>query len=99
MGTMASPSPSVVDRPIDLEVVDPDRPWKVIVWDDPVNTMDYVVFVFQKIFGYGKEKATKLMLEVHNDGKSVVASGGRELMEAHVFRLHEFSLWATLEQN
>ncbi|MEO1055325.1 MAG: ATP-dependent Clp protease adapter ClpS [Actinomycetota bacterium] len=87
------------------EVVEPDvdetsatdRPWIVLVWNDPVNLMNYVTFVFQKLFGYSLEKATELMLDVHEKGRAVVASGTREEAEMHVFRLHEHSLWATME--
>ena len=94
--------------PTTLEpTVDPDvdektaleRPWIVIVWNDPVNLMSYVTFVFQKLFGYSREKATELMLDVHQKGKAVVASGNREEVEMHVFRLHEHSLWATMEHD
>jgi ATP-dependent Clp protease adaptor protein ClpS len=81
------------------EVVTPDRPWVVIVWNDPVNTMAYVTFVFQKLFGYSKEKATKLMLDVHHKGRAVVSSGSRERAEMDVFRLHEHGLWATMEHD
>jgi ATP-dependent Clp protease adaptor protein ClpS len=76
-----------------------DRPWIVIVWNDPVNLMSYVTFVFQKLFGYPLEKATALMLDVHHQGKAVVANGTREEAEMHVFRLHEHSLWATMEHD
>ena len=76
-----------------------DRPWVVIVWNDPINLMSYVTFVLQKLFGYGLEKATALMLDVHQKGKAVVASGTREQSELHVFRLHEHGLWATLEHD
>jgi ATP-dependent Clp protease adaptor protein ClpS len=76
-----------------------DRPWIVIVWNDPVNLMSYVTFVFQKLFGYSLEKATALMLDVHHQGKAVVANGTREEAEMHVFRLHEHSLWATMEHD
>lgn len=72
--------------------------WNVIVWDDPVNLMVYVVYVFQKLFGYDKAKATRLMLEVHHDGRSIVASGPREKSEMDCFRLHRSGLWATMEQ-
>ncbi len=96
---MSIAAPSILDQPVDEVSVDVDRPWKVLVWDDPVNTMDYVVFVFQKLFGFGRDKATRLMLEVHHQGKSVVATGEKEKMEAHVFALHQYSLWATLEQD
>jgi ATP-dependent Clp protease adaptor protein ClpS len=76
-----------------------DRPWVVLVWNDPVNLMSYVTYVFQKLFGYSLEKATELMLDVHNKGRAVVASCGREEAEMHVFRLHEHSLWATMEHD
>jgi ATP-dependent Clp protease adaptor protein ClpS len=76
-----------------------DRPWVVIVWNDPVNLMSYVTFVFQKLFGYSLEKATELMLDVHQKGRAVVAQGNREEAEMHVFRLHEHSLWATMEHD
>jgi ATP-dependent Clp protease adaptor protein ClpS len=76
-----------------------DKPWVVIVWNDPVNLMSYVVYVFQKVFGYSLEKATKLMLEVHHDGKSAVAHGPREKAEADVARLHAHGLWATMQHD
>ena len=74
-----------------------DRPWLVIVWNDPINLMAYVTFVLQKLFGYSKEKATKLMLDVHHKGRAVVSSGTRERAELDVYRLHEYGLWATME--
>jgi ATP-dependent Clp protease adaptor protein ClpS len=74
------------------------KPWVTIVWNDPVNLMSYVTFVFQKYFGYDKKKAEKLMLEVHEDGKSVVSSGTREEMERDVQAMHEYGLWATMGQ-
>ncbi len=76
-----------------------DLPWVVLVWNDPINLMSYVTFVFQKLFGYSLEKATSLMLDVHEKGKAVVASGSHEQAEMHVFRLHEHGLWATLEHD
>ena len=72
------------------EATDLTRPWVVIVWDDPVNLMAYVTYVFQKLFGYPKPKAEKLMLDVHHKGKAVVARGSREKAELDVFRLHKF---------
>ena len=78
--------------------VDLDRPWIVIVWNDPVNTMDYVTYVLRKLFGYPEPKARKLMLDVHNKGRAVVSSGTREKAEMDVYRLHEHGLWATMEQ-
>ena len=76
-----------------------NRPWKVIVWDDPVNLMSYVTFVFRKLFGYSQAKAHKLMMQVHTEGKAVVSSGPKEKAEHDVFCLHEHGLWATMEQN
>jgi len=75
-----------------------DRPWQTVVWNDPVNLMSYVTFVFQQYFKYTRKKAEKLMLEVHNDGRSTVSSGSREEMERDVQAMHEFGLWATLER-
>lgn len=92
-------APVIVDEPDLEELVGTDRPWLVIVWNDPVNLMSYVTFVFQKLFGYSREKATKLMLEVHHDGKSVVAHGNREKAEMDVSRLHAHGLWATMERD
>ncbi|HTW98361.1 MAG TPA: ATP-dependent Clp protease adapter ClpS [Acidimicrobiales bacterium] len=80
------------------DVVVPDKPWLVIVWNDPVNLMTYVTYVFQKLFGYSHEKAKKLMLDVHLKGRAVVATGTRERAELDVSRLHRHGLWATMEQ-
>lgn len=87
------------DDPGVTEVITPDRPWIVLVWNDPINLMSYVTYVFQKLFGYSKEKATKLMLDVHEKGRAVVSSGSRERAELDVFRLHEHGLWATMEHD
>ncbi len=94
-----STMPTEVKEPDVGEDVTTDRPWVVIVWNDPVNLMSYVTFVFQKLFGYSREKATKLMLDVHHKGKAVVSSGPREKAELDVFRLHEHGLWATMEHD
>jgi ATP-dependent Clp protease adaptor protein ClpS len=75
-----------------------DRPWLVVVWNDPINLMSYVTFVLQKLFGYSHAKATRLMLDVHHKGRAVVASGERERAELDVARLHAHGLWATMEQ-
>ena len=82
-----------------VESVEYARPWKVLVWDDPINLMSYVAFVFRKLFGYSSEKAHRLMMEVHIDGKAVVSSGTREKSEFDVLRLHEHGLWATMEKD
>ncbi len=78
---------------------EPDRPWLVIVWNDPINLMSYVTWVFQKLFGYPREKATKLMLDVHYKGRAVVSSGTREKAELDCFRLHAHGLWATVSKS
>lgn len=80
------------------EITQTAKPWVTIVWNDPVNLMSYVTYVFQKYFGYSKKKAEKLMLEVHEDGKSVVSSGSREEMERDVQAMHEYGLWATMDK-
>ena len=92
-------SPTEISSPegdLDLAV---DTPWIVLVWNDPINTMDYVALVFQKLFGYSKAKAEKLMLDVHEKGRAVVSSGSREKAETDVFRLHEHGLWATMQHD
>jgi ATP-dependent Clp protease adaptor protein ClpS len=79
------------------EVSQADRPWVTIVWNDPVNLMSYVTWVFQKLFGYSREKAERLMLDVHQKGKAVVSSGVREKMEYDASRLQSYGLWATVD--
>ena len=88
-----APRPAIEDDRIE------DRPWVVIVWNDPINLMSYVTLVLQKLFGYSRGKATRLMLQVHNDGKAVVSSGTREKAELDVSRLHAHGLWATMQQD
>jgi ATP-dependent Clp protease adaptor protein ClpS len=99
MVTSAPPKPGTTEQrhvaPVDLTA----SPWVTIVWDDPVNLMSYVTYVFQKLFGYSEPHATKLMLQVHNEGKAVVSSGSRESMEVDVSRLHAAGLWATMQQD
>lgn len=91
-------APSEVDKPADSTELSPDVPFQVIVWNDPINLMSYVTFVFQKLFGYSKEKATQLMLQVHNEGRSIVSSGPREKAEFDTARLHAHGLWATMQR-
>ena len=79
--------------------IERDRPWHVIVWDDPINLMSYVTLVFRKLFGYNEAKATRLMLQVHNEGKAVVSSGPREKAEMDVSRLQAHGLWASIAQD
>lgn len=99
-GRLFGVSDTMVAPDVDLdESVEEDHPWIVVVWNDPVNLMSYVTFVLQKLFGYSLEKATELMLAVHNEGRANVAEGSREQCEMHVFRLHEHGLWATMEHD
>ncbi len=91
-----TPSETLGDPGLE-EITVTDKPWLVIVWNDPVNLMSYVVYVFQKLFGYSRQKATKLMMQVHHEGKAVVSDGNREKAEADVARLHAHGLWATME--
>jgi ATP-dependent Clp protease adaptor protein ClpS len=96
----SSTAPATTEKPDTFEETEtsPDRLWNVIVWNDPVNLMSYVTFVFQKLFGYSLAVATKLMLEVHHQGRSIVATVEREKAEHYVSRLHGFGLQATLER-
>jgi ATP-dependent Clp protease adaptor protein ClpS len=81
------------------QAVFPDTPWVTIVWNDPVNLQSYVAYVFRSYFGYSAPEAERLMLLVHNEGRAVVASGGREEMERHVEAMHDYGLWATLTRS
>jgi ATP-dependent Clp protease adaptor protein ClpS len=92
-------APVRVERPEVDESDEVDRPWVVIVWNDPVNLMTYVTMVLQKLFGYGRAKAEQLMLQVHNEGKAAVSTGTREKAEYDVARLHAYGLWATMQQD
>jgi ATP-dependent Clp protease adaptor protein ClpS len=78
------------------ELSSPDIPWELIIWNDPVNLMSYVSYVFQSYFGYSEAKAAELMMQVHTEGKSAVAHGAKEKLEAHAVAMHGFSLWATV---
>jgi ATP-dependent Clp protease adaptor protein ClpS len=99
MSTAPAEAPVEVEEPFDDTFVLSDRPWIVIVWNDPVNLMSYVVLVLQKLFGYSRAKATKLMRQVHEEGKAAVSHGTREKAEADVARLHAHGLWATMERD
>ena len=82
-----------------VAVPEPDVPWVTLVHNDPVNLMSYVTYVFQAYFGYSKDKANKLMLDVHHKGRAIVSSGSREEMERDVQAMHGYGLWATLQQD
>jgi ATP-dependent Clp protease adaptor protein ClpS len=92
-------SPVELDDPRQAEDADVARPWVTIVWNDPVNLMSYVTYVFQSYFGYSRAKSEKLMMDVHHKGRAVVAGGDREEMERHVEALHGYGLWATLQKD
>ena len=99
MGGMALPQVAPAETPEIEESPAGDTPWVTIVWDDPVNLMSYVTWVFQKLFGYSKDKAEELMMDVHTKGKAVVSSGARERMEMDANRLHGYGLWATVDRS
>jgi len=92
-------APTEFERPDVDEVVAADTPWITIVWNDPVNLMSYVTYVFMTYFHYSREKAEKLMMQVHEDGRSVVSAGSREEMERDVTAMHSYGLWATLAKD
>lgn len=97
---MSSTAPlEVTAVPEAEDEIEVERPWVVIVWNDPINLMSYVTHVLQKLFGYSKAKATELMLQVHHEGKAVVSNGTRTEAERDLFRLHEHGLWATMQQD
>jgi ATP-dependent Clp protease adaptor protein ClpS len=98
MGVMALPQVAPVETPEVEEAPVDDTPWVTIVWDDPVNLMSYVTWVFQKLFGYSRERAEKLMLDVHTKGKAVVSSGARERRAMDANQLHGYGLWATVDR-
>lgn len=98
--------PVVVPRAsVPLEEVDVDEElatadaWVTIVWNDPVNLMSYVTYVFRSYFGYPVEEAERLMLQVHHEGKAVVSTGNLEKMEVDVQAMHSYGLWATLQRS
>ena len=94
---MTSPAPTEIEL-TESDVAE-ERPYIVLVWNDPINLMSYVTYVLQKLFGYSIDEATKLMLDVHEKGRAVVSNGTRSEAERDVHRLHAYGLWATLEQD
>lgn len=91
---------TAVEEIIESEsVVQPDLPWITLVWNDPVNLMSYVTYVFMTYFGYDRDKADALMLQVHQEGRAVVSAGPREEMERDVAAMHSYGLWATLQKD
>jgi len=94
MSPFATPE---IDEQVELSAA-PLEPWEVVVWNDPVNLMSYVVRVFRTYFGYSTERATQLMLAVHHEGHAIVATGPRETMEVHALAMHDYGLWATVRK-
>lgn len=101
MGIVTDRAPGVERSPFDegAVAVAPAKPWRTIVWDDPVNLMSYVSYVFRAYFGFSTERAEELMMRVHSLGRAVVAEGSREAMELHVEAMHGYGLWATVEED
>jgi len=96
---VSSSAPTTRETPQVQDVALPDSPWVTIVWNDPVNLMSYVTYVFQKTLGHPRPKAEALMLDVHQKGRATVSVGTRDAMEADVLRLQAAGLWATLAQD
>jgi ATP-dependent Clp protease adaptor protein ClpS len=92
-------APAELDRPEAAEEALVERPWITIVWNDPINLMSYVTYVFMTYFSYPREKAEQLMMQVHQEGRAVVSSGSREEMERDVTAMHSFGLWATMAKD
>ena len=102
MGLVIAPTmtaPVELDQPVSSTDVRPDRPWITLVWNDPVNLMSYVAYVFRSYFQYDEAEAERLMLAVHQEGRAVVSNGTREEMERDVAAMHGYGLWATLQQD
>jgi ATP-dependent Clp protease adaptor protein ClpS len=94
-----STAPVEIGRPKAVEDIVPEVPWIVIVWNDPINLMSYVTWVFQKLFGFSRARAEKLMWDVHSKGKAVVSNGSKDEAERDVARLHAHGLWATMQKD
>jgi ATP-dependent Clp protease adaptor protein ClpS len=101
IGAMTTPveQESVQIEPDSAESGTAEQPWQTVVWNDPVNLMSYVTYVFQKLFGYGRDHAVKLMLDVHHKGKAIVSSGSKDKVEGDVAKLHAAGLWATMQRS
>jgi ATP-dependent Clp protease adaptor protein ClpS len=95
---MIETSPETGTETGESTITESVRPWQTVVWDDPVNLMSYVTYVFQSHFGFDRAKAEELMMRVHNSGSAVVAEGRREAMEMHVEAMHGYGLWATVRR-
>jgi ATP-dependent Clp protease adaptor protein ClpS len=94
-----STAPAELDQPVADEATKTEPPWVTLVWNDPVNLMSYVTYVFQEYFGYDRAKAERLMLDVHEKGRAVVSNGSREEMERDTEAMHGYGLWATFQKD
>lgn len=94
---MAQPMAPVIEPDTD-KTQDTDATWKVVVWNDPINLFDYVIWVLTTLFGHSESKARHLTAQVHNEGRAIVTDGPRETAEMDCYRLHRHGLWATLER-
>ncbi|WP_338073762.1 ATP-dependent Clp protease adapter ClpS [Kineococcus siccus] len=92
-------APVELERPETDLGTDLSAPWVTIVWNDPVNLMSYVTYVFRTHFGYSESKAEALMMDVHSKGRAAVSTGSREQMERDVEAMHGYGLWATLQKD
>ena len=99
VGASASIAPVEERQAETFQELEADVPWITLVWNDPVNLMSYVTYVFETYFGYPRTKAEKLMLDVHTKGRAVVSHGSREEMERDTEAMHGFGLWATFEKD
>ena len=97
--TLTSPDVDERTTPDERTSARADTPWVTVVWDDPVNLMRYVTYVFQKLFGYSETRAAELMMQVHTEGKAVVSTGDRDKVELDVQKLHAAGLWATMQRD
>lgn len=97
--TVVATAPVELDRPQSEVDVAADKPWITIVWNDPVNLMSYVTYVFMSYFHYPQSQAHQLMMQVHEEGRAVVSNGSREEMERDVAAMHSYGLWATLAKD
>lgn len=92
-------APAELERTEGEALAQADTPWITLVWNDPVNLMSYVTYVFMTHFGYSKAKAELLMLDVHQKGRAVVSNGSRDEMERDVNAMHGYGLWATMQKD
>ncbi len=98
MTSPAAPTATPVEEKLPETQTEANLPWMCICWDDPVNLMSYVTYVFQTVLGYSRKRAIELMMQVHTEGKAVVSSGERDKVEGDVKKLHTAGLWATMER-